>query len=162
MNNLAKVLIGVGVVGAVAVGAYAVTKKSEKKMIVLKDFEEDGTPICEEKKETVMDRAKNFVMKKAVKFMTFVLLHEKEVTAVATILSVVGATFQLVNAVKEYRLGKDLHKKLKRIDAGIDKLGCYIEHCTGVINDNLRTVDGDIIKVADKIGVQILAPGEVL
>lgn len=162
MNNIAKVLIGVGVVGAVAVGAYTVAKKSEKKMLVIKDFNENGEAVVEEKKETLKDRVQNFAMKKAAKFVTFVLLHEKEITAIATVLSLVGGIFQVVNAVKEYRLGKDLHKKLKRIDEGIDCLGRYIESCTGVLNDNLRTVDGDVIKVADKIGVQILSPGEVL
>ena len=162
MNNIMKFAIAAGVTAVgVGVTVHYVKKCKERKYVEMKDVAAQAVE-NDHKNDSPLEKVKNFAMKKAVKFMTFVLLHEKEVTAVATVLSLVGAVFHIVNEVKEYRLGKHLRKKLDGIYNRIDKVGYYIEDCTGVINNNLRVVDGDIIKIGDKLGVQILQPGEVL
>lgn len=110
MNNVAKVLIGVGVVGAVAVGAYVISKKSNDEET---HVHEDGTE-CE-KKPNVIERIKTAAYKKAVRILAWVVLHQQKIEAVGAVLGVVGGVISIVNAVKEYAFGKKLHATLDKL-----------------------------------------------
>lgn len=117
MNNIAKILVGVGVVGVAATAAYVVTKRPKKERTVER-VREDG--VVEKKTiievgDSIMDRIKDAALKKAVRILSWAFLHKDQLTAAATLLGVVSAVFQIINAVKEYRLGKELHKKLNKI-----------------------------------------------
>lgn len=109
MNNVAKVLIGVGVVGAVAVGAYVVSKKVKE--------ETNDTPHEEgiEKKPNVIERIKTAAYKKAVRILAWVVLHQQKIEAVGAVLGVIGGVISIVNAVKEYAFGKKLHATLDKL-----------------------------------------------
>lgn len=112
MNNIAKVLIGVGVVGAVAVTTYVVTKKSEPKQ---EATESDISVEAEGKEKNIIERIKTFVLKKVIKILGWVVLHQQKIEAVGTILGIVGAVLSVVNAVRDYRNGLNLQKQLDYI-----------------------------------------------
>ena len=112
MNNIAKVLRGVGVVGAVAVTAYVVTKKSEPKQ---EATDSDISVGAAGKEKNIIERIKTFVLKKVIKILGWVVLHQQKIEAVGTILGIVGAVLSVVNAVRDYRNGLNLQKQLDYI-----------------------------------------------
>lgn len=160
MNNIAKVLIGVGVVGAVAVTATVVAKKSEKQMIELKHTDDGAQVVEEPKKETVIDRVKTYAMKKSIKFLAWVLLHKDQIEAVATVLTVVSGIISVVVNVRDFMKGYEIQKKLnslqKQMDVCTNHLGHYIEGQTTAIIKNQHIIDQDVIKVGEKLGIQML------
>lgn len=114
MNNLAKVLIGVGVVGAVATATYIVTRKTVKKETVINGYDEQGNPVVEEveKEESVLDRIKQAAFKKAVKILAWAALHQQQIEAAGALIGLIGGIFAVVNAVKEFNMGKEMKKKM--------------------------------------------------
>lgn len=110
MNNIAKVLIGIGVVGVAAAATYVVVKKTEEKRHI------DITPetTVEKKGDSFIDKIKAAAYKKAVRILAWVYLHKEKVEAFAMILSVAGAVFSVVNSIREL---KDGFKMRQRMDS---------------------------------------------
>lgn len=116
MNNIAKVLIGVGVVTAVAATTYVVVKKSEPKQEVPEsDIPEVETDAKEEK--SIIKRIKKFVFKKVVRFLGWVVLHQQKIEAVGTVLGIFAAVLSVANAIRDYRNGLHLKDTLDGIVA---------------------------------------------
>lgn len=117
MNNIAKFAIAAGVTVAV-VGVGAAIAKKNKENSYINATPEETT----ETTESPLKRVVNNTMKKAVKFLAWVAVHQKELEAVATVLSVVAGIFGVINSVKEYSLGKKLHAKLDALDKSVIRL----------------------------------------
>jgi hypothetical protein len=109
MNNLVKVLIGVGVVAAVATTTYVVTKKKK---------EEESIDIADEavkndhKDDTILERIKTAAYKKAVKIIAWAIVHKDQIEGAAAILGLVGALFSVINAIREFRNGKKMQEQM--------------------------------------------------
>lgn len=109
MNNLVKVLIGVGVVAAVATTTYVVTKKKK---------EEEPIDIADEavkndhKDDTILERIKTAAYKKAVKIIAWAIVHKDQIEGAAAILGLVGALFSVINAIREFRAGKKMQEQM--------------------------------------------------
>ena len=125
MNNLFKVLIGVGVVGAVAVTTYVVTKKSEEKSSDIPE-EENQEQETEEKAEPkdFVEMIKIGTMKKVTRVLAWVILNKEKIEAVGTVIGLVAGVLGVINAAKEYSNGKKLHEKLDDI---LEHVG-HVEH----------------------------------
>lgn len=120
MNNWMKVLIGVGVTGVVAATTYVVYKKNEEKK-QSKDISEQPQEVANVD-ESVIEKIKTAAAKKALRIAGWLVLHESQVRAVGAAISVVSAIFSVVNAAKEYALGKKLHQKLAELTAFQDEV----------------------------------------
>lgn len=109
MNNLVKVLIGVGVVAAVATTTYVVTKKKK---------EEEPIDIADEavkndhKDDTILERIKTAAYKKVVKIIAWAIVHKDQIEGAAAILGLVGAMFSVINAIREFRNGKKMQGQI--------------------------------------------------
>ena len=103
MNNIAKVLIGVGVVAAVATTSYVIVKKTKVKKV--KDISEQAVE-NDHKNDTIIDRIKLAAYKKAVKILAWATLNMQKIEAAAAILSLIGGIFTLINAVRDFGFGK--------------------------------------------------------
>ena len=91
MNSLIKVLVGVGIVGAVAATTYIVTKKPEK---VVQTVDSEGNVEAKiVKEDSILDKIKKAAAKKVVKILVYVAEHQTQVEAFVTILGVVGGIF---------------------------------------------------------------------
>lgn len=123
MNNLFKVLIGVGVVGAVAATTYVVTKKSEEKPSDTPEGEEQETEEKAEPKDFI-EMIKIGTMKKVTRVLAWVILNKEKIEAVGTVIGLVAGVLGVINAAKEYSNGKKLHEKL---DGILDDLA-HLEH----------------------------------
>ena len=116
MNNIAKVLIGVGVVGVVATATYVVTKSSEKKTVVIRDFDEEGNPKTEiVEDESLLDRFKEAATKKVIKILAWVTLHQQQVEAVDTIIGLGAGLFNIVTAIRDYRAGNKMQSQINEL-----------------------------------------------
>ena len=116
MNNIAKVLIGVGVVTAVAATTYIVVKKSEPKQEVSEnDIPEVESDPKEEK--SIIKRIKKFVFKKVVRFLGWVVLHQQKIEAIGTVLGIFAAVLSVANAIRDYRNGLHLKDTLDGVVA---------------------------------------------
>lgn len=116
MNNITKVLIGVGVVGAVAAATYVVTKSSEKKTVVIKDFDEEGNPKTEIiEDESLLDRIKKAATKKAIKILAWVALHQQQIEAVGTIIGLGAGLFNIITAIRDYRAGNKMQSQINEL-----------------------------------------------
>lgn len=116
MNNIAKVLIGVGIVGAVAAATYVATKSSEKKTVVIRDFDDEGNPkteIIEDK--SLLDRFKEAATKKVIKILAWVTLHQQQVEAVGTIIGLGAGLFNIVTAIRDYRAGNKMQSQINEL-----------------------------------------------
>ncbi len=109
MNTLAKVLIGVGVVAAVATTSYVVVKKTKEKKE--KDIAEQAVE-NDHKDDTIIERIKTAAYKKTVKILAWVLVNKDRIEAVAAILGIIGALFNVINAVRDFGFGKKWRKDL--------------------------------------------------
>ena len=116
MNNIAKVLIGVGVVTAVAATTYVVVKKSE----TIQEVSENEAPEVEsdpKEEKSIIKRIKKFVFKKVVRFLGWVVLHQQKIEAVGTVLGIFVAVLSVANAIRDYRNGLHLKDTLDGIVA---------------------------------------------
>lgn len=118
MNNTTKFLIATGV-AAVGIGltVYYGKKMQEKETEAhIVDIEEDGTPVIEEKTNpNFIERIKIAATKKVVKILAWAVLHEQQLQAFATLLSVGVGIFHIVSAAKDYYRGEKLQKTLDSI-----------------------------------------------
>jgi hypothetical protein len=114
MTDLTKLLIAAGVT-AVGIG---VTVVSVKKM---KEKKENDIPEDESQAEAgIVKRIKKYVTKKVIKFLAWVALHQQQIEAVVTVLSLGGAVFSVVNAVRDFRTGNKMR----------DQIDTLLEHQT--------------------------------
>ncbi len=162
INNFTKMLIGAAVGTAVVagVGMFIASKEKEEKHDVAEQAvvqDEDGS---------VLKKIKRFVKRKVIKFLAFVALHMEQIEAISTCVGLVTGVIGIASAIKEYKRGDDLQKQIddlhKEIVNQADRLGLYVEDCTKVLNENLKTTDGDIIRFAKAMKVDLLAPNEVV
>ena len=172
INGLTKIILGTVAVGAVCAGAAIIASKTEEKVAVVKADEDTGIKI-EVESSSVIDKIKKAAMKKVVKILGFVVLHMEQIEAVSTIIGVTTGIIHIAGAIRDYRQGSDLKEQLDRIEEKLKAhdtndakrnvaLGEYVQNCTEVLNGNLKIVDMDVAKVANKLGVQILERKEVV
>ena len=116
MNNMLKVLIGVGVVGAVAATTYVVTKKVEAnkavEVVESSDISND---------ETIFKKIEKAAIKKVAKILAWVALHQQQIESVGAILAITAGVLSVANAVRDFRNGMNLQKQLNSICAYIDE-----------------------------------------
>ena len=144
-----KFLIG-GAITILGVGAAIIFAKK------------NGKKDSENQDPSFIEKIEKAALKKALKILTFVAVHSEQIEAASTLVGLVGGIIGIGSAIKEYKRSDELKEQLDRIEKTQDKLGHYVDHCANFLNGNLKVIDGDLIKVADKLGVQILKEGEVL
>lgn len=119
MNNLAKVLIGVGVTAVgIGVATYYGKKLSEKKKeeTVIEEFDEQGNPVVEAvKEESFMEKIRTAAYKKAVKILAWVIVRKDKIEAVATMLGLASAILGVITRVRDLKAGNDINRKLDEI-----------------------------------------------
>lgn len=154
MNKLGFIIGGAVTVIGVATTAYFAKKLYEQKKETItteKGVDANGEPIIETRVITPVDRIKEAAMKKAVRIMGWVVVHEQQVQAVGTVISVVAACFSLVNEVKKYSMGKSLLKRLGALENGLQRLenstcghvnnlGKYVNEMWDAIDNNMRMI----------------------
>ena len=131
MNNWVKALIGVGVVGAVAVTAYAI-KKNEKKHI---DISEQAVK-NDHKDDSFIEKIKRAAVKKVTKILAWVLLHQQQIEAVGTVFGVAGAVISVVNALRDFRNGNKLGEQ-------VDKLVAFQDEVRDAWNSTVKAYDAN-------------------
>lgn len=174
INNFTKMLIGAAVGTAVVAGVGVAVdsyqqKKAEQKVSEAKTEIDRARAVMarnEREQKSVIQSIKRFVKRKVIKFLAFVALHMEQIEAISTCVGLVTGVIGIASAIKEYRRGDDLQKQIddlhKEIVNQTDKIGLYVEDCTEVLNNNLKTTDEDIIKFAKAMNVKLLAPDEVV
>ena len=116
MNNIAKILLGIGVVGAVAATTYVVTKKSEEKEVENDIPDENGEEKADKASpKDFVSMIKEGASKKATQILAWVIIHKNQLETVGTALGLFAGVLGVVNAVKEYTLGKKLHETLGEV-----------------------------------------------
>lgn len=131
MNNLAKVLIGVGVVAAVATTSYVVIKRRKVKV---KDISEQAVE-NDHKNDTIIDRIKLAAYKKAVKILAWATLNMQKIEAAAAILSLIGGIFTVVNAVRDFGFGKKMKADMDFMyQHDLEFEGVWNQHMTNQAN----------------------------
>lgn len=151
-------ITAVGIAGMVYYGKKLQAEKEQEKDI----------PATEEKvsvevvKNSPIDRIKEAAMKKAVRIMGWVVVHEQQLQAAGTIIGLAATVFQLINGIKEYKLGKDLHKKLDILAGGLQKLenntcertnhlGEYVNEMWDALNNNMLIMAEQIDKLQPQV-----------
>lgn len=167
MTTLTKVLIGTAVVAGVgAVAGLVAVNKKEKKVDVAEQTvkkDEDGS---------LIKRIKRFVKRKFIKFLAFVALHMEQIEAISAVIGLASGAIGIASAIRDFKNGNDTQEKLDAIDRKLDNtlqlivvetdaLGKYEEHCCRTIVDNQKTIDKDIFKIGEKLGVKMLEDDEV-
>lgn len=109
MTNMTKLIIAAGITAVgIGVTAYYGKKMADKKKEV-----EDGNPTIEEDKdESIIKKIKKAALKKTIKILAWVTLHQQQVEAVVTILSLGGAVFSVVNAVRDFRTSSKMREDI--------------------------------------------------
>ncbi len=174
INNFTKMLIGAAI-GTVVVAGVAIAvdshqqKKAEQKVSEAKSEIDRARAVMarnEREQKSVIQRIKKYVQKKVVKFLAFIALHMDQIEAISTCVGLVTGVIGIASAIKEYKRGDDLQKQIDDLNKELvyqtDKLGLYVEDCTKVLNNNLKTTDEDIIKFAKAMNVQLLEHDEVV
>lgn len=138
MNNLVKVLIGVGIAGAVATTTYIVTKKPKVVKKVMTTDPEGNTVETEVECEgkSILEKMQEAALKKAIKILAWVAQNQNKVEAIVTVISLAGAIFTVVNAVRDFLMSSKLNRSLDDIlkhNSTFEKL--WNAKCA---NDNLR------------------------
>ena len=136
MNNLFKVLIGVGVIGAVAATTYVVTKKSEEKPSDIPE-EENQEQDTEEKAEPkdFVEMIKIGAMKKVTRVLVWVILNKEKIEAVGTVIGLVAGVLGVINAAKEYSNGKRLRENLDFLHEKIDLMSVELDCIEHIITE---------------------------
>lgn len=116
MTNMTKVLIGFGVVGAVAAATYFVTKTTEEKTTVVARVDENGeTKVEEIKEESILEQIKKAATKKVIRILAWVALHQQQIEAIGTIIGLGAGIFNIINAIKEYRAGNKMREQINEL-----------------------------------------------
>lgn len=170
---------GVAGLGLMAVGVVVhdivQDKKAQKKVEEATNDISRAKAIVERdqrREKSVVCRIKEYVAKKVVKILGWVTVHMEQVEAAGAIIGLGGACISIAGSVKDFIQGNDTQEKLDLIDRKIEalnererlrnnKLGAYVEDCTKVLNNNLKLVDDDIIKLGDGLNVKIDEHDEV-
>lgn len=147
MTTLTKVLIGAASVTTVAVTVYVIKKSQEKKT---DDVSEET-----EEKESVIQRIKTYAMKKAIRILGWVALHQEQIEAAGTIIGLVGTIISITGAIRDFVRNNDLSGKLDEIKQRIDDMELM---CTGEFKALYE--DHDILahnqaKIAKAVGVPV-------
>lgn len=135
MNNMTKFLIATGVT-AVGIGltVYYAKKVQEKEEAteVVDDIE------VEEKKDiSFIEKIKTAATKKVVKILAWAVLHEQQLQAFATLLSVGVGIFHIVSAAKDYYRGEKLQNTLDSVSAHNEQFEVlWDNHMMNIENDN--------------------------
>lgn len=115
MTNMTKFLIATGVT-AVGIGItvyYGKKMADKEKEVVITEIDEDGNATIEEvKNESIIKKIKKAALKKTIKILAWVTLHQQQVEAVVTILSLGGAVFSVVNAVRDFRTSSNMREDI--------------------------------------------------
>ncbi len=145
MNKLTKVLLGVGIAAAATtVGVYVITKKPKTVKVVDKTDDEGNVVKVEviEEGDSILERIEEAALKKAIVILSWAILNKKKIEAVGALISLFGGIFTVINAVKEYRLGKVLHKKIDVLTNGNQILFDAMCENARAWNHRVDTVDG--------------------
>lgn len=172
MTNLTKVLIGTAIVGtvcAVAGVVAAVSEKEEDKTVsAIKVAPGENPKIVEVKTvnevedESVLKKIKRFVVRKVVKFLTFVALHSEQIEAASTVIGLTTGIIGIAKAVKEYRRGEALQEQIDKMDERLKAINQnqavmwknYM-NTKDIDFENFRTVNNNVISVLNKLGEDI-------
>lgn len=120
MTDLTKLLIAAGVT-AVGIGVTVVSVKKMKEKQENDIPEDEAVEVYESQAEAgIIKRIKKYVLKKTIKFLAWVALHQQQIEAVVTVLSLGGAVFSVVNAVRDFRTGNKMR----------DQIDTLLEHQT--------------------------------
>lgn len=112
MSNMTKFLIAAGVT-AVGIGLTVYYgKKMQETEVVEDDIQEE-----EKKNLTFIGKIKAAATKKAIKILAWAVVHEQQLQAFATILSVGVGIFHIISAAKDYYRGEKLQRTLDQIVA---------------------------------------------
>ena len=154
MNKLGFIIGGAVTVIGVATTAYFAKKLYDQKKETVtteKGVDANGEPIVEVRVITPVDRIKEAAMKKAVRIMGWVVMHEQQLQAIGTVIGVVAACFSLVNEIKKYSMGKSLLRRLVALENGlqrledstckhVNRLGEYTNEMWVALDSNLKLV----------------------
>lgn len=115
MNNTTKFLIATGV-AAVGIGLTVYYgKKMQEKEAVATDIQDDEIPVIDEKNTGFIGKIKAAATKKVIKILAWAVVHEQQLQAFATLLSVGAGIFHIISAAKEYYRGEKLINSLDSI-----------------------------------------------
>lgn len=169
MTNLTKVLIGTAIVGTVCAVAGVVAAVSEKEdKADTKVASDENSKIVEiktvdeVKDESVLKKIKRFVVRKVVKFLTFVALHSEQIEAASTVIGLTTGIIGIAKAVKEFRRGEALQDQINEMDERLKAVNQnqafmwkkYME-TKDIDFENFRTVNNNVISVLNKLGEDI-------
>lgn len=168
MNRLAKILMGVAIG---VTGAIIIKKATEKKYVEPADVAEQAVK-NDHADDGILKRIKRYVEKKVIKLLAWAALHMEQIESASALIGFGSTAIGIITAVKEFRRGEDTKEQLDRIEdyllaheqaecARVNNLGKYTESCAQTINNNLKQIDKDVIKVGEKLGVQMLEEDEV-
>lgn len=142
MTNLGKVLLGVGVVGAVAVTAYVMNKVDEKEEPKqdndILDEEELEEETSEKKDETVLTKVKKKVLRAAIKGVVWVAEHQEQIEAIGTLIGLAAGIFNVVSAVKDFKAG---NKMQDQVDELVREKNVFKEAWNGTVRANEADMD---------------------
>ncbi len=151
MTNLAKVLIGVGVVAAVATTSYIVVKKTKVKKV--KDISEQAVE-KDHKNDTIIDRIKLAAYKKAVRILAWATLNMQKIEAVAAIVSLIGGVLGVINGIRDFGFGKKFRTDLNfMVDHTNEFEGVWNEHM-----DNQANRYDSIMKILQELSENMPVP----
>lgn len=151
MTNLAKVLIGVGVVAAVATTSYIVVKKTKVKKE--KDISEQAVE-KDHKNDTIIDRIKLAAYKKAVRILAWATLNMQKIEAVAAIVSLIGGVLGVINGIRDFGFGKKFRTDLNfMVDHTNEFEGVWNEHM-----DNQANRYDSIMKILQELSENMPVP----
>lgn len=167
MTKLTKVLIGAAVVAA---GAIVIKKTTGKQYVEAVDIAEEAVK-KDHADDGILQRIKRFVEKKVIKILAWTALHMEQIESASALIGLTSGAIGIATAIRDYKNGSDTKEQLDRIEDmltrhelaendRINGLGYYTQQCTETLNNNLKTVDKDLIKVGEKLGVKMLEDGE--
>ena len=169
MTKLTKILIGAAVVATGAIIISKVTGNTCEEVVdvaeqaVKNDHADDG----------IIKRIKRYVEKKVIKILAWTALHMEQIESASALIGLTSGAIGIASAIRDYKNGNDTKEQLDRIEEllmeheqadadRINGIGYYTQKCAEAINGNLKMVDEDVIKVGEKLGIQMLKDGEVL
>lgn len=121
MNNLLKVAIGVGVVGAVAGISYLVSKKNKSPLDVFdekekdveeNDIQEEETP---KKKDTVFTKVKKKLIRVGLKSLLWVSEHQEQIEALGTLIGLGVGIFNIISAARDFKNGNKMQEQVDEL-----------------------------------------------
>lgn len=143
MNTLTKVLIGAAAVTAVAVVVKVINDKKEEPKKEAED----------EKKESPIKRIKNFVIKKVIRILGWVVIHMEQIEAASAIIGLVGAVISIVTATRDFVKNNDICGKLDAIDKKLTEQEQYYRDEFKALYEDHNILARNQVKIAKAVGV---------